>query len=269
MNQVVEVLGTLLMGEVSGSGYPLILVHGHPFDRSMWNPQIEALQTHYKVITFDLRGYGASESSASYVPLHRFAEDIEAIRQALQLEQFALAGLSMGGQIALEYYRCYPQRVGALLLLDTFATLDSAAGQQQRRDNADRITRYGMAAYAAELLPGMVAAATIEHQPAVADFVLRMMQAAPPTGAAAALRGRADRLDYTALLPTIQVPVLVLVGSEDAFTPVADAAFMQERIPGAQLAVLQGVGHLPTLEAPVECTEIIAEFLSRHFPLQA
>ncbi len=126
-----------------------------------------------------------------------------------------------------------------------------------------------MAAYAAELLPGMVAAATMEHQPAVADFVLRMMQAAPPAGAAAALRGRPDRLDYMALLPTSRVPVLVLVGSEDAFTPVADAAFMQERIPGAQLVLLPGVGHLPTLEAPVECTKVIADFLSRHFPLQS
>ncbi len=90
----------------------------------MWYPQIEALQTDYQATAFNLRSYGASESTASYVPLQRFAEAIEAIeaiRQALQLEQFALAGLSMGGQIALEYYRCYPQRVGALLLLDTFA----------------------------------------------------------------------------------------------------------------------------------------------------
>ena len=91
--------------------------------------------------------------------------------------------------------------------------------------------------------------------------MLTMMQTAPARGAAAALRGRADRRDYTTLLPTIQVPTLVLVGSEDEFTPLADAVFMQERIPNAQLVVLDGVGHLPTLEAPQECNAALAQFL--------
>jgi pimeloyl-ACP methyl ester carboxylesterase len=75
------------------------------------------------------------------------------------------------------------------------------------------------------------------------------------------LRGRADRRDYTPLLATIQVPTLVLVGLEDAYTPVSDAVFMQQRIPDAQLVVLPGVGHLPTMEAPGECSQVMKHFL--------
>jgi len=253
---------TQLVYEVHGTGYPLVLVHGHPFNRSMWAPQVAALQSAYQVITFDLRGYGQSVSNASYVSLDEFAQDIEALRATLKLETFALAGLSMGGQIALEYYRQYPQHVGALLLLDTFATLDSTERRQHRIDTAARIEKEGMDAYAEELLPGMVAPTTRREQPAVTAAVLTMMQTSPARGAAAALRGRADRRDYTDLLPIINVPTLVLVGSEDEFTPIADAVFMQERIPNAQLVVLDGAGHLPTLEAVRECNAAIERFLS-------
>ena len=263
MNTLTLTPDAQLIYEVHGTGYPLVLVHGHPFNRSMWSPQVAALQEFCQVVTFDLRGYGQSVSTGSYVSLDEFAGDIEALRAALHLEAFALAGLSMGGQIALEYYRQHPRRVSALLLLDTFATLDPAERRQHRIDTAARIEQQGMDAYAAELLPGMLSLATRLQQPTVAAAVLTMMQTAPPRGAAAALRGRANRRDYTDLLPTIQVPTLVMVGSEDEFTPIADAKFMHERIPNAQLVVLDGVGHLPTLEAPQECNAAIEQFL-RH-----
>jgi 3-oxoadipate enol-lactonase len=261
MEQFLELDGACLVYEMRGQGYPLILVHGHPFNRSIWDAQVAALSADYQVITFDLRGYGQSSSSLSYVPLNLFARDVEALRQALGLKQFALAGLSMGGQIALEYYRCYPARVGALLLLDTFATLDSEEGQVKRRVTATRLEAEGMEPYATEVLSMMIAATTLLQQPKVATAVLHMMQTTPPHGAAAALRGRADRQNYTSLLATIQVPTLVLVGLEDAYTPVSDAVFMQQRIPRAQLVVLPGVGHLPTMEAPGECTQAMRDFL--------
>lgn len=153
MEQFLELDGACLVYEVQGQGYPLILVHGHPFNRSMWDAQVAGLSAEYQVITFDLRGYGQSSSTLSYVPLNLFARDVEALRQALGLEQFALAGLSMGGQIALEYYRCYPAHVGALLLLDTFATLDSEQGQEKRRVTATRLEAERMEPYATEVLP--------------------------------------------------------------------------------------------------------------------
>ncbi len=247
--------------EVRGTGQPVVLVHGHPFNRSMWGAQVAFLACSYQVITYDLRGYGQSSGASTLVPLERFAEDLEALRVALQLDFFALAGLSMGGQIALEYYRQHPDRVRALLLLDTFATLDSPARRQDRLDTAAQLEQLGMAQHAREVLPKMVAPATLREQPAVAEAVLTMMQTTPPQGAAGALRGRAERRDYTSMLAKISVPTLVLVGRDDVFTPVADAVFMQERIAGAQLCVVEGAGHLPPMETPRECNAALNQFL--------
>ena len=134
---------------------------------------------------------------------------VRACSMSCKLQQIILAGLSMGGQIALEFYWQFPRRVGALLLADTFAQLDTPSGRQSRLAMADRLEREGMDAYASEVLPKMIAPATIQEQPAVARHVFQMMQRTHPAGAAASLRGRADRRDYTPLLAKIDVPALM------------------------------------------------------------
>ena len=105
-----------------------------------------------------------------------------------------------------------------------------------------------MDAYAEEVLPKMIAPATIAGQPDVASHVRRMMKNTPPVGAAASLRGRSERRDYLPLLPRIGVPVLIVVGAEDAFTPVGDAERMHAAIPGSRLEVVERAGHMPNLE---------------------
>lgn len=106
--------------EDSGSGFPIILVHGHPFNRTMWRPQLDFFKSHYRVIAPDLRGYGENECGASKTLLSTFAADIRALADSLGIQHFALGGLSMGGQIVLECYRQFPERIVALVLSDTF-----------------------------------------------------------------------------------------------------------------------------------------------------
>ena len=98
--------------------------------------------------------------------------------------------------------------------------------------------------------PKMIAPANITGLPAVAEHVLRMMRRTPPAGAAAALRGRAERPDYVAMLATMEVPTLVVVGRDDVFTPISEAELIAERIPQATLAVIDGAAHMPNLERP-------------------
>ncbi|MGW0521740.1 alpha/beta fold hydrolase [Crossiella sp. NPDC003009] len=245
-----------------GSGKPVLLVHGHPFDRSMWQPQVSHLtDLGYRVITPDLRGYGASPVVPGVTGLEVFAADLAELMDRLGIGDFALGGLSMGGQIVLECYRRFPHRVRALLLADTFAEAETAEGKAARNAQADRLLREGMAGYAEEVLPKMIAP---QAPPEVAAHVLRMMRAAPPEGAAAALRGRAERPDYRPLLSTITVPALVAVGSADEFTPVRDARTIQQGIPGATLVVIDGAGHLPNLERPAEFNAALTDFLTTH-----
>ncbi|MDQ3064277.1 MAG: alpha/beta hydrolase, partial [Acidobacteriota bacterium] len=195
---VKEIRGIKMGYEDTSEGIPLVLIHGHPFDRSMWREQTAAFGSKYRVITPDLRGYGESEISSDKTMLEEFARDIAVLLDELKADDIILCGLSMGGQILFEFFRLFPQRVRALVLADTFAQLDDAERKQARYDTAERLLRKGMRDYAEEVLPKMIAPQTIEEQPDVKVHVLAMMRGTSPRGAAAALRGRAERPDYTA-----------------------------------------------------------------------
>jgi pimeloyl-ACP methyl ester carboxylesterase len=232
----------------TGAGIPVVLVHGHPFDRSMWQPQVEHFGAAYRMITPDLRGYGESTMVPGTTTLDVFAKDIAGLLDRLGIDQIVLGGLSMGGQIVMEFARLFPNRLVGLLLADTFPGAESPDGRVARNKMADRLLREGMGPYAEEVLWKMVA----PGNDLAAEHVLRMMKGAPPEGAAAALRGRAMRPDYTELLRAISVPTLVAVGSNDEYTPVDIAEQMHSLIPGSTLAVIEGAAHMPNLERPAE-----------------
>ena len=245
-----------------GSGRPVLLVHGHPFDRSMWRPQAERLaRSGYRVVTPDLRGYGQSATKDTKTGLDVFAQDLVGLAGHLGLDRFVLGGLSMGGQIVMQLAKDHPERVRALLLADTFAGLDTPQAKQARYDTADRVTEEGMERYAEELLPKMISKQTRATRPDVEAHVRTMMRNAPGKGAAAALRGRAERPDYTNSLKAVEVPTLVVVGSEDEFTPVADAELIHREIRTSTLVVVEGAGHLPNLERETEFDEALSTFL--------
>lgn len=257
-------LGGIRFGyEDRGSGDSLVLVHGHPFDRSMWRPQVERFsRAGWRVIVPDLRGYGGSTVVPGTTTLETFARDIAGVLDHLGVERCVLGGLSMGGQIVMEFYRLFGHRVRGLLLADTCAAAETEAGKAARNAMADRLLREGMAPYADEVLPTMVAPYNIEALPAAAEHVLTMMRGTSPEGAAAALRGRAERPDYSAMLRTVAVPTLVIVGSHDEFTPVSDARFIRDSVPHAHLEIIHGAAHLPNLERPTEFNAALETFLA-------
>lgn len=253
-----EVNGITIGYDDEGEGDVLVLVHGHPFDRSMWRPQVEHFRAEgWRVIAADLRGYGESTVVPGLTPLSTFARDVAGLADRLGVDRFVLGGLSMGGQIVLECHRLFADRLLGLVLADTFAQAETPDGRVNRNEMADRLLREGMGGYAEEVLWKMVA----PHNPGAAEHVSVMMRGAPPEGAAAALRGRAERPDYTDMLSTIAVPTLVVVGSDDEFTPVADAEYMHTRIPGSTLVVVDGAAHMPNLERPAEFNKAVTELL--------
>lgn len=248
----------------AGDGTALVFVHGHPFDRTMWGPQMAAgaVMGARRKVAPDLRGYGRTTVVPGTTGFGTFARDLAAVLDALGLGRVVVCGLSMGGQIALEFRRLFADRVAGLVLADTFARPDTPRGREERYARADRLEREGMAGYAHEVLDSMVSPANVRGMPEVAAHVRRMMLRTPPRGAAAALRGRAERPDYTELLGAIDVPVLVAVGREDVFTPVSDAEFMHERLPDSRLAVIEGAGHMPNLERPDAFNRELAALLA-------
>jgi pimeloyl-ACP methyl ester carboxylesterase len=241
----------------------LLLVHGHPFNRSMWHPQVDRLSSAgWRVLVPDLRGYGQSQVIGGTTPLTTFANDIAALLDNLGIDRVAMGGLSMGGQIVMEFARLFPARLRAIVLAATLPQAESQDGKRRRREMAERLLREGMAGYADEVLPRMVAARNLVALPDVATHVLAMMQATPPEGAAAALLGRAERPGYELTLKSLNVPALIVVGDEDAFTTRTDAECMHELLTGSELLWMKGVGHMPNLERPEKFNRALVNFLN-------
>ncbi|WP_399471573.1 alpha/beta fold hydrolase [Streptomyces venezuelae] len=245
-----------------GTGLALLLVHGHPFDHTMWQPQLDHFSRTHRVIAPDLRGYGATPLGAHphSTDLGVFAEDLIALLDELGIDTCVVAGLSMGGQIAMELYRRHPERVRGLVLADTFPAAETEEGKAARNAMADRLLAGGaraMRGYADEVLDRMVA----PYNTHAAPHVHRMMCATDPAGAAAALRGRAERPDYRQTLTTVPFPALVVVGRDDTYTPVTDAEDMHALLPVATLAIIEKAAHLPNLERPEEFNTVLENYL--------
>ncbi|GAA1217542.1 alpha/beta fold hydrolase [Prauserella alba] len=259
--------GTATAYDDAGHGPAVVLLHGHPFDRSMWWPQRERLAAAgWRVVVPDLRGYGETPGDDACTPLEVFAGDLLALLDELDIESFALGGLSMGGQIALATHRLLRERseqyrLRELLIAASSPLPEDAAGVVARHATADRLLTEGMHGFAGEMLPRMLAPGSIRTLPATVRHVHRMMTTAPAQGAAAALRGRAMRPDYRPELTEIAVPTLVVVGDHDTVTPVPVARDMADAVPRGRLLVLDGTAHLPNLEHEVAFNDAVQHFL--------
>ncbi|TWP53338.1 alpha/beta fold hydrolase [Lentzea tibetensis] len=242
-----------------GAGPALVLVHGHPFNRSMWRPQVEHFRSSHRVIAPDLRGYGASPVVPGKTPLAAFAWDIADLLDRLKVENCIMAGLSMGGQIVMEFHRLFPERLRGMVLADTSPVGETPEGKEFRYATAERLLAEGMEPYADEVLPLMVSPANAE----ASKIVLEMMRASPPEGAAAALRGRAERPDYVESLAHTETKTLIVVGREDAYTPVNEAEELHSRMRDSELVIVEGAAHLPNLERPEEFNAALERFLGR------
>ena len=244
-----------------GSGAAVVLLHGYPFNRSMWREQSEALKGKYRVIRPDLRGLGETPAANEPATMEEMARDVAALLDELKIGRVALGGLSMGGYVALAFYRRFPLRVRALVLADTRAQADTERAQLGREKQAQKILKEGISSIAEDFLKKVLTSATLSEKPETVARVSEMILKTDPQGAANALRGMAVRSDQTAFLEEILAPTLILVGSEDELTPPADAQLMRREIRGARLEIIEGASHLSNLERPVEFNRALLDFL--------
>jgi pimeloyl-ACP methyl ester carboxylesterase/acyl-CoA thioesterase FadM len=252
--------GAELSVEVRGDGLPVLFVHGFPLDRTLWRHQLAAL-AHCKRIAPDLRGAGASSVPADGYSMARYADDLVAVLDALNVPQAVVCGLSMGGYIAFELVRRHAARLKALVLADTRAEADSEEGRRTRDELVALAERDGAGAVAARMLPRVLARTTLEEQPELVSEVKAMMERCPVPGVVGALRAMRDRPDSTDALAAIAVPTLVLVGEEDEVTPPASARRMAAGIRGARFVSIPAAGHLAPLEQPLAVGRALAEFV--------
>ena len=252
-----------------GTGPPLVLVHGFPLDHSMWNAQIEALSEQHRVIAPDLRGFGQSGAAKGVVTMQRFADDLAGLLDVLEVHQpIVLGGLSMGGYVALAFWRKYAPRLRGLILCDTRAGSDTPQMAAARRAMADRVLREGAAPLVDTMMPKLLAKATVESRPELVQSLRRVMLGTEVHGIAAAGRGMAQRPDMTPALAEIACPTLVIVGQLDAISTAEEMRGIAGAIPRARFIEIAHAGHMSPMEKPQEVSAAIGEFLDSLAPWQ-
>jgi 3-oxoadipate enol-lactonase len=248
---------------IAGEGPTIVLVHGFPLDQTMWRGQIEHLAKSRRVIAPDLRGFGGSGAvDPAEVSMETFADDLAALLDALGIgEPVCLCGLSMGGYIALAFVRKYRDRLSSLILCDTKASDDDAAAKKTREQTALKVLENGPDILAEAMAEKLFAESTRRQQPEVVKEIQDVIRAARPESIAAALRGMAARPDSTDLLPSIDLPTLVLVGEHDAITTADEMRSMATALPRATFVEIADAGHMAPLERPAAVNAAIDHFL--------
>jgi 3-oxoadipate enol-lactonase len=238
----------------------LLLIHGFPLDRHMWDSQLRELSSEVGVIVPDLRGHGQSEVPPGPYSMDQHADDLAGLLDHLGVRRVILGGLSMGGYVAFAFWRRHASRVQALILADTRAEADSVVARVNRDAMAARVQEAGVEALVEEMLPRLLAPESLAN-PRLADQVKAMIRRQKPAGVIAALAGLRDRPDSQPTLSTITVPTLLLAGEADRLTPPEGMMTMAKAIRNAQLVVVPRAGHLSPLENPRAFNSAVRAFL--------
>jgi 3-oxoadipate enol-lactonase len=259
---------TQIFWEERGSGEPLLLVMGHGWPRQMWARHLPALTERFRVITFDNRGVGQTATTLSQWTLADMADDALAVLDAAGVIQAHVYGASMGGGIAQVMALEHPERVGSLILGCT------AAKAAQRRVPVWPLTRYLLPVLLAGREARTVAfARALVYGPAtdpalIAEDVRLLESLSRPTEGIRAQRRAV--LDYEGSQPrlgSIRSPTLIIHGSDDRLVPLRYGAELARLIPGAELVVLPGAGHMYLTDATETAGSTVLSFLAAH-PLQ-
>lgn len=245
--------GVRIFYEIHGQGPAILLTHGFSATSAMWRPQIAPLSRDHTLILWDMRGHGQSDypDDGSAYTEEATVADMAAILDATGGREAAIGGLSLGGYMSLAFHLAHPERVKALLIVDTgpgYKNDEARAGWNANAlATAERLERDGLAA----LQSASAERALAQHRDAL--------------GLARAARGMLTQRDARVIssLPEIRVPSLVIVGAND--TPFLKASdYMAAKIPAAKLAVIPDAGHAANIDQPEAFNTTVLDFLQAH-----
>ena len=242
--------GVQLYYEVHGEGPPLLLSHGYSATSQMWRGQIDALSRHHRLIVWDMRGHGQSDypvDDSAYSEAETVA-DMAALLDVAGADRAIVGGLSLGGYMSLAFHLAHPERVRALLIIDTGPGYRNDEAREGWNKNALRTAERYESEGLGRLVTGSPEMRTSTHRSA--------------DGLARAARGMLTQTDARVItsLPTIAVPSLVVVGAND--TPfIAASDYMAAKIPGARKVVIADAGHASNIDQPAAFNAAVTGFL--------
>lgn len=252
------ILASWFGGDVASESPAILLIHGFPLGRTLWRLQDGAFDPSRTIIP-ELPGFGSRKSAPLSPTIESYSRDMIAELDARGIDRALVCGLSMGGYVALDVYRRFPDRVLALGLISTRAEADTVEGKRGRDDMMAMVRDRGLTPLADAMVPKLVAeTASAEVQAETRAMIL----ASSVPGILNALAAMRDRVDSRPLLPQINVPTLVVAGADDRLIPVSSSQLIANGITGAKLAIVPGAGHLVPLEKPNEFNREVQRFLA-------
>lgn len=240
----------------------VVLIHGFPLTRAIWEAQGDALARMRLVLRPDLRGAGSSSAPEGPYLMERLAADVAALLDALGIERAALIGHSLGGYVALAFARMFTERTSALALVASRLRADTAEESAARHELAERVERERSAEPAiAAYLPRLFAPDTLAHRPDIVERAYAIARQNGPVGVAATLRGMGLRASSADIAEDLDVPMLMVSGARDGVIAPDEARSVVAMFRRGRLVLCGASGHLPMLEEPELVTETLESWL--------
>lgn len=262
-NLSIQANGILFNYDDSGKGdIPIVFIHGFPFDKSMWEPQINYFKLNYRVISFDIRGYGKTTSDDRALDMNLFADDLIGFLDALHIDKTVVCGLSMGGYILLNALNRYPEKFAAVILSDTQCIGDSMETKDKRQKSIAIIEERGLTDFASTFVKNIFFKDSYDENIEIINKIKDVILSTSSQTVTGTLKALAQRQDMCFSLSGILIPSLIIAGEEDIVTPPAQAQRMNDNIKGSKLFIIPKAGHMANIEQPELFNKIVTNFLS-------
>jgi pimeloyl-ACP methyl ester carboxylesterase len=240
---------------------PLVLIHGYPFDHTMWDLVLKELGE-TTVIAPDLPGFGDDPVENAEPSIDVFADDIANLLDLHNATTAVVAGMSMGGYVALAFAEKYPERLAGLGLISTHAAADTEEVRQNRRNTIAQLNQQGASAAAEALIPKLFSPAN-QGNSRLTPYAREGAAKAGVSGLSWALEAMARRPDRSAVAATLRIPALVLHGAQDTLIPPERARRLAGQMPDSRYVELHDAGHASPLECPKEVAEALKDLVQR------
>lgn len=254
---------TMSYDDFGHSSIPVILIHGFPFNKASWQPQIDFLQMTKRVIAYDIRGFGDSMANDDEVSMDVFADDLIKLMDTLKIEKSIICGLSMGGYIVLNAVSRFPERFEAIILCDTQSVSDTSEIKEKRNATIKQIESDGLFDFADNFVSSVLSEKSLSSKKQLVNELKSTILSTPVKTITNTLLSLAERREMREHIKNISIPTLVLCGIEDAVTPVDQSSFMIKQIPNSTLHSINGAGHLSNLEQPEIFNKHLGDFVSK------
>ncbi|SDM00428.1 Pimeloyl-ACP methyl ester carboxylesterase [Daejeonella rubra] len=248
--------------DVGEGSIPIIFLHGYPFDKTMWQAQLDFLKPYYRLIPCDIRGFGKSKDEDSLLSIDLFGEDLIAFLDKLNIDKAIICGLSMGGYIALNVLKRFPDRFSALILCDTQCIADTAEVKAKRYKIIDEIAVDGVTNFNEGFIKSVFHKDSLSYKKDLVEKLRSVVFSNSQHIITMGLTALAERSETCSALNEITIPTLIICGNEDKVTPLAQSEFLNTTIKGSVLHVIDDAGHVSNLEQPDEFNKHLLAFLT-------